>query len=76
MDNIMVDREQFDALNAAIKKVDALTNAMATTLATENVEIFNNLRARREDAVLDVRIVMMEQGLLVPPLKCSVVIPS
>lgn len=76
MEDINVTGEQFNALNSALKKVDGLTKALHSPIAMESVEVFNTLSRQREDAIFNIRTVLMEQGLPVPPLKCSIIIPS
>lgn len=75
MNKIEITEEQLNTVNSATKKVDVLTAVMAAAADAKDTAAFNKLYRRREDAIFDIRIVLLEQGLPVPPVKCSVILP-
>ena len=74
-EEITVTRDQLDAVNEATKKVNVLTTVMAAAANAKDVAGFDKLYRQRENAIFDIRIVLLEQGLPVPPIKCSVILP-
>lgn len=75
MDAIVMTKEQIAAVGVAIQKVEELTRAMARCAEANDVKTFDELYRQREDAIFNIRVVMIEQDLPLPPIKCEVKLP-
>jgi len=73
--DIEVTNKQLEIVGKAVKRVNDLTIAAAAAAVKQDTETFNYLYTQRENAILDIRVVLLEQGLPVPPIKCSVILP-
>lgn len=74
-EELIVTKDQSDAVNKAIKKVNNLTTTMTAAANAKDTAAFNKLYRQREDAIFDIRITLLEQGLPIHPIKCSVILP-